>query len=96
MLVSANDHTRWISVLDPIHDAQHDAVIRFVDPVGTPPYDGTLSELPRARAPVTVSHAGYHEQPIERVHLASNSSSFDCVKECCDQNAFHCLGADLT
>jgi hypothetical protein len=79
IVVRANDHTRRISTLDPIHDTQHDAMVRLVDPVGTPTSDGALTELPCTRSPNAVSHAGYHEQPIERVHLVS-TSSFACAR----------------
>ena len=65
LVIGADDNIGRVSVLDPIHDAQHDAVIRRVDPVGAPSNDGTLTDLPRTGTPETVSHAGYHEQPIE-------------------------------
>lgn len=80
LLVRANNHTRRVPVLDPVHDAQHDAVVRLVDSVGTPTDDGTLTQLPRSWPTVTVAHTGYHEQPPERVHLVSVSHSFDCTE----------------
>ena len=81
VVVRAEDRTGWISALDPIHDAQHGTMVRLVDPVGVPTFDSALTELPCAGPPDTVSHTGYHEQPIERVHLVINApSSSDCPK----------------
>ena len=81
IVVCADDHVGRLSTLDPIHHAQDDIMIRLVDPVGIPTDDGTLTDLPRARTPVTVTHAGHHEQSIEFVHLAVTTSSWPaCTK----------------
>ena len=74
-----NDHARWVPVLDPVHDAQHHAMVRLVFPVGTSTIDRTLTDPPRARSSDTVTHAGYHEKSVERVHLISNPSRFGCI-----------------
>ena len=69
MVVRTDNHFRRMSTLDPIHDAQHDAAVGLIGPVGTSTDDGTLTDLPRPGTPETVPHAGHHEQPIEVVHL---------------------------
>lgn len=83
-----DDHIGRLPTLDPIHYTQHDTVVRLVDPVGTPTDECTLTDLPRPKAPGTVSHTRHNEQPIEFVHLvASDTSLPGCVKYC-DQKTF--------
>ena len=79
VVICTDDHSRRVSVLDPIHDAQQDAVVRLVDRVGT--VGGTLTKLPGPCASVTVPHTWYHEQTPERVHLVSDSAPFGYAKK---------------
>ena len=74
-VIRTDDDNRRVPILNPVYDAQHEAVVCLVGSTGT----GTFAKLPRSWPPEAVSHPRYHEKPVKRVHLGS--PPFDCTKK---------------